>query len=117
MWEIEGSDEFAEWYGRLDSNDQIRVELAIARLQVDGPGLGWPLVDTITSSRHGHMKELRPRGGHLRVLFIFDPRRAAILLIGGDKRDRWNEWYAEMVPVADSIYDAYLDELREEGLL
>jgi hypothetical protein len=56
-------------------------------------------------------------GCQLRVLFIFDARRVAILLIGGDKRDRWDAWYAEMVPQADDLYDTYLDELREEGLL
>jgi hypothetical protein len=117
MWEIEGTDQFAEWYGQLADEDKIRVEAAIARLQESSPGLGRPLADTIKSSRHSHMKELRPRGGQLRVLFIFDPRRVAILLIGGDKRDQWDEWYAEMVPLADDLYDTYLDELRGEGLL
>jgi len=51
------------------------------------------------------------------VLFVFDPRRAAILLLGGDKTDRWREWYDENVPRADDLYDAYLAELRKEGLL
>lgn len=60
------------------------------------------------------MKELRPLGGDLRILFAFDPRRTAILLIGGDKRGRWNEWYAEMVPVADQLYDEHLAELARE---
>ena len=61
------------------------------------------------------MKELIPRGGHLSVLFAFDPRRMAILLIGGDKRDRWDRFYEEMVPVADDLYDQHLAQLAGEG--
>ena len=64
------------------------------------------------------MKELRAsEGGALWVLFTFDPRRRAILLVGGDKTGRWNEWYEWAIPVADDLYDAYLDELRKEGLI
>ena len=49
------------------------------------------------------------------VLFAFDPRRMAILLIGGDKTDRWRDFYEEMIPVSDDLYDEHLGELREEG--
>ena len=49
--------------------------------------------------------------------FAFNPLRTAILLIGGDKTGRWEEWYAEMIPVADALYDAHLRELREEGAI
>jgi hypothetical protein len=58
-----------------------------------------------------------PPGGNLRVLFAFDSRRTAILLIGGDKSGRWNAWYSEAVPVAEQLHDAYLAELRSEGLI
>jgi hypothetical protein len=52
----------------------------------------------------------------LRVLNAFDPRRASILLIGGDKtgNDRFYEAY---VPVADALFDEHLEALRKEGLL
>lgn len=64
------------------------------------------------------MKELRAAsGGALRVLFMFDPRRQAILLLGGDKSGEWSTWYEWAVPLADDLYDAYLRELREEGLI
>jgi hypothetical protein len=55
----------------------------------------------------------------LRVLFCFDPRRMAILLLGGDKSEgsMWNAWYEKVVPEADDLYDIYLAELRKEGLL
>ena len=64
------------------------------------------------------MKELgAAKGGALRVLFSFDPRRQAILLLGGDKTGQWNDWYEWAVPLADNLYDRYLDELRNEGLI
>jgi hypothetical protein len=116
-WDVEGTDEFAEWYGHLSARDQESVERAVEVLIAGGSGLGRPFVDTIKGSRHGNMKELRPRRGNIRILFAFDPRRLAILLIGGDKTDRWNEWYAEMIPVADQLYDDYLATLRKEGLI
>lgn len=91
-----------------------RVDLLAER----GPDLGRPVVDRIHSSRHNHMKELRAaQGGALRVLFMFDPRRQVILLLGGDKSGEWNDWYDRAVPAADDLYDAYLDELKQEGLI
>lgn len=61
------------------------------------------------------MKELRPKASAIRILFALDPRRTAILLIGGDKRGRWEEWYDEMIPVADALYDEHLQEIQAEG--
>jgi hypothetical protein len=51
------------------------------------------------------------------VFFIFDPRRTAILLVAGDKRGRWEKFYARMVPLADDLHDGHLEELRQEGAL
>ena len=84
-----------------------------------GPDLGRPVVDRIHSSRHHHhMKELRAaKGGAQRVLFMFDPRRQVILLLGGDKSGDWDAWYEWAVPLADDLYDTYLAELRDEGLI
>ena len=49
------------------------------------------------------------------MLYAFDPRRAAILLLGGDKTGN-DRWYDEHVPIADRLYDEYLRELEREGL-
>jgi hypothetical protein len=116
-WEVEYTDQFERWYWSLDAPDRAAVVAAVDVLEDRGPGLGRPLVDTIKGSRHPNMKELRPPAGNIRVLFAFDPRRMAILLIGGDKTDRWQEWYRIMIPVADDLYDEHLATLREEGLL
>ena len=100
----------------LKPDDTIRVVAAIDSLAQTGPSLGRPLVDTIKMSRHPRMKELRPATS-LRILFAFDQRRAAILLIGGDKRGQWSDWYRVMVPLADALYDDHLETLRRDGLL
>jgi hypothetical protein len=76
-------------------------------------GLGRPPVDSVVGSRHANMKELRV--GTIRILFAFDLRRAAILLLGGDTRDRWQEFYAQMIPLADRLFDEHLAELESEG--
>lgn len=60
------------------------------------------------------MKELRPPTGNIRILFAFDPKRTAILLIGGDKTNRWTAWYKRMIPIADRIYDQHLARMRNE---
>jgi len=118
VWDVEATDQFAEWWHALTSEQQESVTDRVDLLVERGPDLGRPVVDRIETSRHHNMKELRAaKGGALRVLFIFDPRRQAILLLGGDKTGEWNDWYAWAVPVADDLYDDYLDELRREGLI
>ncbi len=116
-WEIEYTDEFGEWWDELDRVTRRRIISAVESLEERGPGLGRPLVDSIRGSRHSNMKELRPIGGGIRILFAFDPRRMAILLIGGDKTGRWNQWYVDMIPIADQLYDEHLEILRKEGLI
>src|SRR6266705_481004 len=78
-----------------------------------------PHSDTIVSSRHSNMKELRGKVDErrLRVLYAFDPRRTAILLIGGDKTGD-QKWYERFVPIADDLFDRHLkdiDRRRWEG--
>lgn len=116
-WEVEYTDEFGTWWDGLGEKEQESILAAVEFLEERGPALGRPFVDSIKGSRHKNMKELIPMGGHIRILFAFDPRRRAILLIGGNKADRWNEWYREMVPVADDLYAEHLRQLREEGAI
>jgi hypothetical protein len=80
-----------------------------------GPLLSRPFADTISGSRHANMKELRVQhqGRPYRILFAFDPRRCALLLLGGDKTGN-DRWYEEFVPVADSLFDEHLRKLSRE---
>jgi hypothetical protein len=114
-WEVEYTDQFGEWWDDLSEEEQDTVTAAVTVLERRGPALGRPLVDTIKQSRHANMKELIPPASNLRVLFAFDPRRTAILLIGGDKSGDWNTWYDRFVPVADDLLDEHLRELESEG--
>lgn len=114
-WMVEYTDQFETWWLSLDSGEQGTIIAAVNVLEKWGPGLGRPLVDSIHASRHSNMKELRPSTGNLRVLFAFDPRRVAILLIGGDKTNRWRAWYRQIIPVADRLYDEHLTALEKES--
>ena len=91
---------------------------AVGVLEVLGPSLRFPRTSAVRSSRHGHMRELRIQhlGHPFRVLYAFDPRRTAILLLGGDKTGD-DRWYDRNVPIADALYDEVLEELRAEGLI
>lgn len=120
VWEVLGTDEFAAWYLTLTDEQTGAIDARVDMLEHDGPTLGRPVVDSIQGSRHHNMKELRcSKEGALRVLFIFDPVRRAVLLLGGNKADQsaWSKWYLTAVPHADDLYVDYLRELREEGLL
>ena len=81
-----------------------------------GPLLPSPTPLASRESRHRQMRELRVQSGGkpLRVFYAFDPRRTAILLIGGDKTGD-NRFYRRFIPVADRLYDEHLQGLRKEG--
>lgn len=117
-WEVEFTDEFATWWDGLTEAEQVDVRAEVNLLRRFGPMLGRPHVDSVASTKHANMKELRVqhRGRPYRVLFAFDPRRTAILLIGGNKTGK-GRWYKEFVPIADRLYDEHLETLRREGLL
>ncbi len=107
-WEVEFTPEAERWFKGLGAKDADRIGAAIEELREEGPGLGRPRADSISRSRHHNMKELRSAGGHLRALFVFDPRRRAVILLGGDKTNDWKGWYARSIPVADKLYDRHL---------
>lgn len=115
-WEVEFTDEFGNWWNSLSEAEQDSVDVKVQMLQDRGPALPRPHSDRIRSSRHANMKELivQHAGRPYRVLYAFDPRRAGILLIGGDKTGN-DRWYEEFVPVADDLFDAHLAALKQEG--
>jgi hypothetical protein len=118
VWEIEYTDEFGNWWADLSETQQDRIAAAVRLLAAKGPSLPFPFSSGVQGSRHAHLRELRvqSRGNPLRIFYAFDPRRTAILLIGGDKTGN-DRFYEQLVPLADALYDAYLEELRAEGLI
>ncbi|HET7321249.1 MAG TPA: type II toxin-antitoxin system RelE/ParE family toxin [Longimicrobiaceae bacterium] len=115
-WEIEGTGEFDAWFSVLSEAEREDVIAVVDLLEMHGPQLGYPHSSAIAQSRHSRMRELRIQhaGRPYRVLYAFDPRRTAILLLGGDKTGD-DRWYDRVVPIADQLYDEYLDDLRKEG--
>jgi hypothetical protein len=109
-WEVEYTDEFEAWWGQLTEDEQVDVNVKVILLQRPHAGV-------ISGSKHSQMKELivQHAGRPYRVLYAFDPRRCAILLIGGDKTGD-ERWYETFVPLADRIYDRHLVSLEKEGL-
>jgi hypothetical protein len=117
-WVVLLDEDVEDWFLRLADDDPDtaeQVEAAINVLEDVGPTLGEPLVKKIDDSSYHHMKELRPGssgGSEVRILFAFDPRRQAILLVAGDKAGSWNRWYDENIPIADARYKAHVDYMK-----
>ncbi|WP_214108484.1 type II toxin-antitoxin system RelE/ParE family toxin [Acrocarpospora catenulata] len=114
------TDEYAAWFGTLikeDLDSAVQVAQAVAALREEGPTLGRPLVDRLKGSSLHHLKELRPgsRGrSEIRIIFAFDPTRAALLLLGGDKAGNWERWYKENIPLAIQLYIDYTSDEEAE---
>ena len=117
-WEVEVTNEFEQWWDDLTEGQQDAVTSRVELLMEYGPNLPHPYSSDIRGSRYGVMRELRAqsRGRPIRVFYAFDPRRSAILLIGGDKTGN-DRFYEEFVPLADRLYNEHLDQLRREGLI
>lgn len=117
-WDVEYTDDFGAWWDRLTEEEQISLDASVRLLEALGPTLKYPHSSGINGSKHGHMRELRTQhdGRPYRTLDAFDPRRAAILLIAGDKTGQ-DRWYEENVPKADKLYDDHLATLEKEGLI
>lgn len=120
MWEITLLEPVETWFLKLcedDPESANRITDALDFLAQEGPNLGRPMVDRIHGSRLHNLKELRPgSSGHteMRMLFVFDPEREAIILVAGDKSGRWSDWYRDSIPVAALRYADFLAE-RERG--
>ena len=117
-WDVQNTDEFGRWFVSLSEADQDAIDFTVDLLIAQGPNLRFPHSSGLSGSRHSHMRELRiqSEGRPLRVFYAFDPRRSAILLIGGDKTGD-DRFYERLIPVADELYDVHLKELKREGLL
>ena len=98
---------FNPWYLGLDAKDQESVTFYIDLLREQGVRLPYPYSSAVTTSRWA-MRELRVQSGGrpLRVLYVFDHDRQAVLILGGDKTGD-DRFYTENVPKADRLYAEY----------
>jgi hypothetical protein len=113
-WDVEYTDEFEDWWETLDEDEQVEVAASVGLLEEKGPTLPFPHSSGINGSKFGEMRELRIqyKGDPYRVLYAFDPRRTAILLIGGNKTGD-DRWYDKFVPIADKLYQVHLAEIKK----
>lgn len=110
---------------RLDEQDEATVARILGALELlkrNGPMQGRPLVDTLKHTKVKNLKELRPASPgttEVRILFAFDPKRKAIMLVAGDKargkngKAKWSGWYREAIPKAEMLFEEYL--IRQGG--
>jgi len=116
-WEVEFTDEFGGWWRTLDEAAQDAVARVVGLLETEGPALGFPFTSDVRGTKRVSLRELRiqSQGRPLRVLYAFDPRRVAILLLGGDKTGD-SRWYARAIPAAEALYQDHLRTLRDEEI-
>jgi hypothetical protein len=112
-WEVEYTDEFEGWWDGLVLAEQESVGALVELLEEQGPALSFPHSSQIAGIKHGKLRELRiqHRGRPYRVLYAFDPRRTALLLLGGDKTGK-DRWYEQHVPRADALFRSHLVRLK-----
>jgi hypothetical protein len=114
-WEVEFTDEFEAWWRTLSESEQGKVDARVGLLMDRGPHLEFPFSSQVRTSRFPEMRELRAQAGGdpLRILYAFDPRRTAILLVAGDKTGD-DRWYERKVPVADRLFERHLMTIEKE---
>ena len=104
-----------DWLLALDERTYDQVLSALKLLEIHGPQLGRPCADTISGSSIKNLKELRPGSAgdsEIRILFVFDPRRHAVMLVGGNKKGGWKRWYQKNIKQAERVYKTHLNQLK-----
>jgi hypothetical protein len=112
MIEVITTDEFVAWYDDLDEDDTKAVVRVVDLLAARGVSLPFPYSSDIKVSAYA-LRELRVQsnGKPLRILYAFDPKRQAVLLLGADKTGMSDkEFYATFVPQAETLWKEYLLE-------
>lgn len=121
MWSVE-YEYIVDWLDAQDAETVAGIFAALEILEQEGPNLGRPLVDTLKGTRLKNLKELRPASPgatEVRILFAFDPKRQAIMLLGGDESigkntsAKWSGWYKKAIPAAEEVYRSHLERLGD----
>ena len=115
-WDYDPTPEFDTWFDHLSQADTEHVAAAIRYLCETGPMARFPMSYPVKQPNSCEMKELRPAStgrSEIRILYAFDFRRKAILLLGGDKAGRWDTWYDRNVPIADRLFAEHVEKHKE----
>jgi hypothetical protein len=117
MWPIDYTKEYEDWFSDQEEEDQIAIAARVMLLSNIGPSLGRPYVDTIQGAKYPNLKELRVRHKNtvFRVLFVFNKKRTAWLLIGGDKKGKnEGDFYRKLVREAEALIGKYPEIMEEQ---
>ena len=114
-WEVEYTDEFEAWWFGLDEEEQIDIDAVVGLLEEKGPHLPYPYSSDLKGSKYGTLRELRiqHKGKPYRIIYAFDPRIMAILLVGG-RKSGGKRWYNKYLPLAERVYEEHLKNLEKE---
>ena len=115
MVEVLATDEFVQWYDNLNDGDAQAVYRHVGLLEGKGVSLDFPYSSAIKGARYA-IRELRikARGKPIRVFYVFDPKKNAVLLLGGHKAGN-KRFYDQYVPRSEKIREEYLAELASGG--
>lgn len=104
------TDSYEQWLDSLSENMQDDAYAAADLLARYGVNLAFPYSSKVEGSKLRALRELRfvSQRRKIRVLYVFDPFRQAILLFGGDKTNDKN-WYIKSIPAAEKSYRQYLE--------
>ncbi len=111
-WEVLLHPDVVAWLEAQSDSDYSLIRDALEALQITGPSLGRPFVDRLKGTKFHNLKELRPLGSQIRLLFAFDPKRKAIVLVAGDKTNSWSSWYEQNIPIAEKRYAEHLKQMK-----
>ena len=113
-WTVDATEDFENWWLTLTEQEQDDVTVIVELLGERGPHLPFPYSSGVQGSKYSHMRELRiqSHGDPIRVFYVFDARRVAVLLIGGFKTGKGKHFYKEYVPRADALYERHLKSLE-----
>lgn len=116
MYIVETTDEFECWFDEQPLQVQMRLLEAFKLLEQYGHQLSRPYADTLYGSKFSNMKELRIQigGDPYRAFYAFDPMRQAIVLCAGNKVGNEKQFYKQMIPLADELYQQHLDKLTKQ---
>ena len=114
MWQVETLEAFDDWWQTLTEQEQDDITAVVELLEEKGAHLPFPFSSGVEGSKFAHMRELRiqSHGDPIRVFYAFDPRRVAVLLIGGIKTGKAKRFYKEYIPKADRLYEEHLKTME-----
>jgi hypothetical protein len=113
-WSAERTAEFDRWWQMLTDSEQRKLVASVEALQELGPSAGRPALQHEGVASLRALYRVNQCTQTMRIFFAFDPRRVAILLIGGDKAGKTKRFYKRMIPAADRIFDRHLRTTTED---